>query len=188
MLRNQAMKSLTHHCDANLALHKARLYNTSQRRAVLDLLIFSNTPLSVNEILDKIGVQQKINKVTVYRILTAFKQKGIVREIETPRGILYYEISCEHKPVHPHFNCKFCGMLTCMNPMSPRQIRNLIAGAEHHSVEYVNVNITGTCKQCRTKMPQTTDPAKKGDYECQYSKGHKIISLLPHGEGAVQKK
>jgi Fur family ferric uptake transcriptional regulator len=148
MIDDSGMKTNTEHCDALETLEKTSLYKTPQRIAVLDTLISSSVPLSVNDILKKICTQQKINKVTVYRILTSFKGKGIVREIETARGISYYEISCHHNPVHAHFSCRHCGMLVCLDPLTLSQTWDWFTKPRNFAIDHITINMTGTCHRC----------------------------------------
>ncbi|MCK7467420.1 MAG: transcriptional repressor [Desulfosudis oleivorans] len=44
-----------------------------------------------------------IDKVTVYRILSLFKQHRIIRELASAGGANYFEMATLENPVHPHF-------------------------------------------------------------------------------------
>jgi Fur family transcriptional regulator, ferric uptake regulator len=143
-----SMEEHIEQCDALEILKTSKCNKTPQRLAVLEELIKSSAPLCVNDILTNIGDILKINKVTVYRVLTVFKHVGIIREIETGQGIHFYEMACHHNPVHPHFKCRLCGALTCMSPLTLSQTWDWFAQAKSYSIEHININITGLCKQC----------------------------------------
>jgi Fur family transcriptional regulator, ferric uptake regulator len=137
------------HCDASRTLKQAGLAKTSQRMAVLESLIAAVAPLSVREILEGIRGKLKINRVTVYRILASFKEGGIVREVGTGQGIGYFEMACLHNPIHPHFNCRRCGAVLCLPPLTLSQAWDFLARPSTFSIEAVNVQITGICCLCR---------------------------------------
>jgi Fur family ferric uptake transcriptional regulator len=145
------MERCLEQCDALQILEASKFHKTPQRVAVLNVLINSGAPLSVNDILVQISVHQKINKVTIYRILSSFKCTGIVREIETNQGANFYEMACHHNPVHPHFNCRLCGTLTCMAPLTLSQTWEWFAKPHNHSIDHININITGICSQCQSR-------------------------------------
>ncbi|MCE5282850.1 MAG: transcriptional repressor [Deltaproteobacteria bacterium] len=136
-------------CDPSRTLKKAGLAKTAQRMAVLEKLIGAEAPLSVRHILEEAGKAVKINRVTVYRILTSFKKEGIVREVEAGQGSVYYEMACLHNPIHPHFNCRRCGCLLCMPPLTLSQAWDWFARPNDFTIEAVNVHITGICNHCR---------------------------------------
>jgi Fur family ferric uptake transcriptional regulator len=147
----KSMKERAEPCDALQILKASKLHKTPQRVAVLDALINSGAPLNVNDILNKICVNQKINKVTVYRILSSFKNAGIIREIETGQSTHFYEMACHHNPVHPHFNCCLCGTVACMAPLTLSQTWEWFAKAHSYSIDHININIKGVCDQCQNR-------------------------------------
>jgi Fur family transcriptional regulator, ferric uptake regulator len=149
MITFLSMEEHAEKCDALQILEASKFNKTPQRIAVLDALIKSGAPLCVSDILNKTEANQKINKVTVYRILSCLKHIGIVREIETGQGIHYYEMACQHNPVHPHFNCRLCGTLTCMSPLTLSQTWDWFVKAHNYSIEHININITGLCNRCQ---------------------------------------
>jgi len=137
------------HCDAAQTLERAGLAKTNQRLAVLESLIAAISPLSVRDILEGIRGKLRINKVTVYRILASFKEGGIVREVGGGQGIGYYEMACLHNPIHPHFNCRRCGTVLCMPPLTLSQAWDWFSRPSDFSIESVDVQITGVCNRCR---------------------------------------
>jgi len=143
------MSAQTSHCDVTETLRQAGLARTTQRVAVLERLIAAASPLSVRDILEGIRGTLRINKVTVYRILASFKQGGIVRDVGSCQGIGYFEMACLHNPIHPHFNCRRCGTVLCMSPLTLSQAWDFFARPSDFSIEAVDIQITGVCSRCR---------------------------------------
>jgi Fe2+/Zn2+ uptake regulation proteins len=150
------MVTNSNHKDALLALQKAGLSKTSQRLAVLDILLKATTPLSVNTIRQSLETKASIDKVTVYRILSLFKQHGIIREIASVNGANYFEMATLENPLHPHFSCRNCGAFTCLAPMPFTQEPELILSKDDYSIDHIEINISGLCACCRnTPKPKS---------------------------------
>ena len=137
------------HKDALLILQKAGISKTSQRLAVLDILFKATTPLSVNAIRQALETKANIDKVTVYRILSLFRQRGIIREISSAGGANYFEMATLENPLHPHFSCRNCGAFTCLAPLSFTQAPELILPKDDYSIDHIEINISGLCACCR---------------------------------------
>ncbi len=136
------------HCNAEGTLREAGLSQTGQRVAVLTVMIRAEGPLSAGEILNRADPEQKINRVTVYRILSSFRDSRIIRELPTDRGVKLYEMACRHNPVHPHFYCKACRTTTCLHPVGLSKAARWFAGPEAFRIDDVQVQVTGICRQC----------------------------------------
>jgi len=136
-------------CDVYQSLKDAKLSRTPQRVAVLNILIRSDRPVSAGNILKMMDDRQKINKVTVHRILSCFKKRGIIRKIPTGNGTNYYEMACHHSPVHAHFYCTSCRIMTCLEPLTISQTWNWLARPHNFTIEGINVIITGLCENCQ---------------------------------------
>jgi len=138
------------HCDIHSTLQDAGLSKTLQRVAVLSALIHASIPLCVKDILEQIGLDCRINKVTVYRILDSFKTAGIIREIPTDHGEKFYEMACRHNPLHAHFYCRVCRNLSCLPAaeITGELMKRFRSGKE--SVENIVINLSGVCAGCQT--------------------------------------
>jgi Fe2+ or Zn2+ uptake regulation protein len=136
-------------CDASETLKRAGLAKTAQRIAVLESLIRAEHPLNAGEILAQTAGEASINRVTVYRILSSFRDSGIIREIESGHGISAYEMACTHNPVHPHFRCHNCGNIVCLPPLTLSQAWDWLAQPADFSVERIDVQLIGLCAQCK---------------------------------------
>ena len=140
--------------DALLTLKEAGIAKTSQRLAVLNILLTATMPLSANTIRQNLQTQASIDKVTVYRILSRFKQSGIIREIASAGGANYFEMATLENPLHPHFSCRNCGTFTCLAPLSFTQAPELILPKDDYSIDHIEINISGLCAGCRNATNQ----------------------------------
>ena len=147
----------TKNAEALLTLQKAGISKTSQRLAVLDILLTATTPLSVNTIRQSLETKANIDKVTIYRILSLFRQRGIIREIASAGGANYFEMAALENPLHPHFRCRSCGAFTCLAPLPFTQAQELMLSKDDYSIDHIEINISGLCVCCRN----ATKPQKK---------------------------
>lgn len=137
-------------CDAASSLRRAGLNLTKQRLIVLGMLIDAKRPLTAGHMTEKLNNIHSINKVTVYRTVTTLKEKGIIREIPTGDGVNFYEMACVHNPPHPHFYCRLCKKMTCLEAQDIFGDGDIWKELEASRVETVSISITGLCEQCRS--------------------------------------
>ena len=143
------MKANTEQINTEETLREAGLSKTTQRLAVLTILNHADSPLTANEIFLRLGSTNKVNKVTVYRILASYTQKGIIREFESKQGTHYYERVSPLMPFHPHFICRTCGMMICMTSFVSNEAWEKMIDQYGFSVE--NISIIGLCGLCKCK-------------------------------------
>jgi Fur family ferric uptake transcriptional regulator len=77
---------------------------TKPRLLLLSYLQKTKRPQTILEIAD--ALKKDIDQVTVYRIIDAFKNTGLVRELDLKQGRPLYEIADEHD--HHHVVCLGC--------------------------------------------------------------------------------
>jgi Fe2+ or Zn2+ uptake regulation protein len=130
-------------------LREAGISKTPQRLAVLNILLKSEAPLSVSCVRRLLADKSSIDRVTIYRIISLFKKSGIIREITSPDSNNFIEMATYENPVHPHFSCRSCGELRCLEPLTFSQSHQLISPKENYSVENIEINISGICPGCR---------------------------------------
>jgi len=147
-------------------LQKAGIAGTPQRMAVLKVLQNAAGPLSVGVIRDQLETRTRINKVTIYRIISLFKRQGLIRDVLSVGGAVYFEMATADHPVHPHFNCKSCGALNCLTPLTFSQARQFIDSRDNYSVDHIEINISGLCNGCRpaTKLQKKTIKKRGKDH------------------------
>jgi len=137
--------------DVILALRKAGISRTSQRVAVLSTLFTASQPLSAGAIRQCLKAKISIDKVTVYRILSIFRERGLIREIASAGGTGYFEIMTPENTLHPHFSCRSCGTVTCMPPQSFINMPEWIQAKDDYCIEHIEISVSGLCSGCRNE-------------------------------------
>jgi Fur family ferric uptake transcriptional regulator len=129
-------------------LKRNQLSVTGGRRKILELFINHEGALSHSDIEKKAG--EKFDRVTVYRTLQVFLEKGLIHNIPTPDNSIRYALckdNCSeghHRDDHVHFICNACGNTSCLEDLTVPEIK-LPKG---YSVEQVDVLVSGICKSC----------------------------------------
>jgi Fur family ferric uptake transcriptional regulator len=140
------------HCDYSNFLKASGLGHTPNRHRVLEVIGNNSSPLSAQQIFDTLSRCDNINRVTVYRILELLVDKGLVERINGGgRSFVYGLAPNENHPAHPHFYCKNCGNLECLNTQSLnvdlQHMQRTFAGL----IENVEVRVDGVCKNCLSR-------------------------------------
>ncbi len=132
-------------------LEKYSLKKTAPRNSVLEILSGRNVATSQPELEEILG--KDIDRVTLYRILKTFEEKGIIHKIIDINGTATYAIcqsECsehDHHDEHIHFNCTVCGNVYCLNDMHIPPV-NVPQGFK---VESVSLIVSGTCDKCQNE-------------------------------------
>lgn len=120
---------------------------TSMRILVYDFLSTQNTALSLAEIEQHFA---RADRITIYRTLKTFEEKGIVHSIQenhTTRYKLCNENA--HNDWHLHFYCKICKQTTCKENISFSERR-----AMPFRIDEVRLFAKGICENCLLKCLQ----------------------------------
>src|SRR6476620_2028951 len=131
-------------------LRRKNLSVTDSRRKILSLFLASNDALAHGDIEKKAG--EKFDRVTVYRTLQTFVEKGIIHTIPSSDNSVRYALCKDcteghHHDDHVHFVCSNCKKTICLDDVvSPK-----IDLPEGYVAENVQVVIHGTCKDCNNK-------------------------------------
>jgi Fe2+ or Zn2+ uptake regulation protein len=147
--------------DTLRILQKAGLSKTPQRIAVLNILKNAVVPVNMNSIRQALETKIRIDRVTVYRILSLFKQHMIIREITSTGGANYFELATMENPVHPHFLCRNCEALSCLEPLTFSQASQWLTPTKDYSIEHIEINISGLCASCRNATKLQKKSGKK---------------------------
>ncbi|HVT84809.1 MAG TPA: transcriptional repressor [Chitinophagaceae bacterium] len=130
-------------------LRRNHLSVTGSRKKILGLFISHNGALAHGDIERNAG--EKFDRVTVYRTLQAFVEKGIIHTIPTADNSVRYALckdSCSeghHRDHHIHFVCSNCGNTYCLDDIVTPDIR-LPRGYTADRVEVVAEGICGHCQ------------------------------------------
>ncbi|HWJ91655.1 MAG TPA: transcriptional repressor [Flavisolibacter sp.] len=131
----------------NDILRRKHLSVTDSRKKILSLFLGSHDALAHGDIEKKAG--EKFDRVTVYRTLQTFVEKGIIHTIPTPDNSVRYALCKDcaeghHHDDHVHFVCNNCHKTICLDDVvSPK-----IDLPEGFTAESVQVLINGICRDC----------------------------------------
>jgi Fur family transcriptional regulator, ferric uptake regulator len=130
-------------------LKKNKLSITASREKILNLFLEQAGALAHGDIEKKAG--EKFDRVTVYRTLQAFVEKGIIHTIPTADNSIRYALcknDCEeghHHDHHIHFVCSECRNTYCLDDVVTPNIK-LPKGYTANQIEVV---VEGVCNNCR---------------------------------------
>jgi Fur family ferric uptake transcriptional regulator len=130
-------------------LRTNKLSITDSRKRILSLFYTQKGALSHGDIEKKEG--DRFDRVTIYRTLQTFVDKGVIHIIPTADNSIRYALckdDCEeghHHDHHIHFICTICNHTYCLDEAVTPEIR-LPRG---YSARHVEVVVEGICKDCR---------------------------------------
>jgi len=129
-------------------LKRNQLSVTGSRSRILQLFLEQPGALAHGDIERKAG--EKFDRVTVYRTLQTFVDKGIIHTIPTADNSIRYALCKDecaeghHQDHHIHFVCDNCGNTYCLDDVVTPEI-NLPKG---YNARHSEVVVNGTCKDC----------------------------------------
>ena len=138
----------TDHFEQLLRDHALKV--TQPRLHVLQMIAAKSTAISQPELEKTLGT--KIDRVTLYRALATFEEKGIVHKIFDLQGTATYALcstNCtqqHHHDQHLHFLCSSCNQVFCLDEWelpSPK----IPAG---YQFESLHLHAVGKCPTCAT--------------------------------------
>lgn len=133
-------------CEAISLLEKHKLKITDQRLLALNEMIHTHSFFSANSLYK--NLKNNMDLATVYRMLLIFQKKNMIREVATKDGVRFYELVCVHQSAHPHFLCKQCDTMYCLD-IDVAELTKLKRFAPRFLVEDVSLLLTGICDHCK---------------------------------------
>jgi Fur family transcriptional regulator, ferric uptake regulator len=130
-------------------LKKNQLSVTEGRKQILELFLKSEGALAHADIEKSTG--EIFDRVTVYRTLQTFVDKGIIHHIPTTDNSILYALckdNCEaghHHDNHVHFVCEKCHKTICLEEVTVPIVKLPEGFAPRHSEMVVN----GICEDCK---------------------------------------
>jgi Fur family ferric uptake transcriptional regulator len=130
-------------------LKSSSLSITDGRKKILDIFLSAPNALAHQDI--ELKCKEKFDRVTIYRTLQAFLEKGIIHTIPSSDNITRYALcnddcidSGHHHDNHVHFSCDECGKTICLDETTIPSVR-LPNGFRAHQI---NMIVSGVCKSC----------------------------------------
>ena len=130
-------------------LKRNNLSVTGSREKILSLFFDQQGALAHGDIEKKTG--EKFDRVTVYRTLQTFLEKGIIHSIPTADNSIRYAMCKEdctgghHHDNHVHFICSACGKTICLDNVMIPEVK-LPKGFQPEQIQMV---VTGVCRECQ---------------------------------------
>jgi len=140
---------MCHQCDYTQLLEEEGLSASENRLKVLEIIGSSNSPLSAQDVYAILNRTDDINRVTIYRILDLLVENNILDRLTSGgRSFLYGMAPNEHHPRHPHFYCRNCGNMECLNPESLHLDLHSLERTFPGQIDSVEVRVDGICRTC----------------------------------------
>lgn len=123
---------------------------TAARIAVISCLQKQERPVGIEFIERQVP---DVNKVTLYRMMADFEERGLVESVDLGHGHLDYELT--NRPHHHHLVCKGCGLVEDIYPCEASSC-DLEKEAIKSSKKFAEIipqqqTFFGTCKKCANK-------------------------------------
>ena len=135
----------------NSILKKNQLSVTEPRKTILEMFLNSPGALAHADIEKR--NKENFDRVTIYRTLQSFLNKGIIHSIPSADNAIRYALCKEctedhHHDDHIHFLCRECGNATCLEEV---HIPSIVLPQGFRS-ERIEMVVSGTCKDCRLDL------------------------------------
>jgi Fur family ferric uptake transcriptional regulator len=138
---------------AEQMLRESGLRITHMRMQVIEMLLEAESAISKKEIEDHFDAQ--IDRVTLYRTIKSFEEKGIVHAVADLEGNMRFALcrdTCQeghHHDSHVHFICQTCGVTRCLDDTPIPAIP--VAGKLE--IRHIQVTASGICERCNQPAP-----------------------------------
>lgn len=123
---------------------------TPVRREILKVLMETTSPLSVNEIQERMGLKAGYNLVTLYRGLQLLEEIGIVHKIQLKEGYARFELAEPWLGHHHHLVCNGCGVVLDLPKCDLHGMVEEIRERFGFAVEQHTLDFYGRCPVCQS--------------------------------------
>ena len=133
--------------DENKLLAAHGIKPTANRIIIVKALAEQDCPISMKDLEYNI---LSLDKSSIFRVLTLFKEQHLVHAIEDGEGGVKYELCLSQnieEDEHVHFYCEKCHRTICMHDIQVPVV-DVPDGFELHSSNFL---IKGICPECRDK-------------------------------------
>ena len=130
-------------------LKQSGLSVTESRKKILDLFLETDGALAHADI--EKNTASAFDRVTVYRTLQTFVEKGIIHQIPTTDNSILYALckhNCEqghHHDDHVHFICSNCDKTICLDEVTVPEVKL----PKNFTKQQAAMVVTGICEDCK---------------------------------------
>ena len=120
---------------------------TAMRLLVFDYLLHQKSAVSLNDL--EVNFE-KSDRITLYRTIKTFQEKGLVHQIDDGTTSIKYALcssNCSAQvclDLHLHFYCRQCNKTFCL----PKTRIPEIQLPEQYQAEEINLTVKGLCSNC----------------------------------------
>ena len=127
-------------------LRGAGMRSTSARLTVLQALMGSERPQSHSDLMESLE-PQGWDRATIHRNLNDLSEAGLLRRFDLGDHVWRYEFRPDgEEEQHPHFVCKECGDVRCLEGVEVRLSPRVDKPAPYGLV--TEIQIKGICEDC----------------------------------------
>lgn len=139
--------SMTNTHDCKEELTKASLHITPARIAAMQLFELHDKPVDAQYICNQLQKKLGIDRVTVFRILNIFLEKGLIKKLEFQEGKARYELAS--KEDHHHLICEQCGKIEDITDTIIPSFTAHIEKEQSFLVKRHSLEFFGICSNCQ---------------------------------------
>ncbi len=123
---------------------------TTQRRALVDLLVTVDQPLTIPQLLER---QPGLAQSSAYRNLAVLERAGVVHRIVTSDEFARYELTEDLTHHHHHLICSSCGDVTDFEVSATveQELESALRSVARRTGFHVRthrLDLVGTCARC----------------------------------------
>lgn len=131
-----------------------KLRQTDCREEILEIFLSKNHALAHADI--ETQIVDKFDRVTIYRTLKTFVDKGLIHKVLDDEGGIKYALCKEkcqshdhtHNHDHIHFKCMNCGLTTCLEAV----VIPTVILPEGYQKKEMNLLVQGICASCNKEV------------------------------------
>lgn len=138
------MQTAAHNCSEELK--QADLHVTPARIAAMQLFETHDKPVDAQHIIEHLSKELGVDRVTVFRILNTFTEKGLIRKVEFGEGKARYELNTGE---HHHLICQECGRIESIEDCHIEMFKKEIKEKTGFIVKSHSLEFFGICKNCQ---------------------------------------
>ncbi len=132
--------------DCEKEIQEVNLRVTPARVATLKLFESHDKPVDVLHLTDHLQKDLGIDRVTVFRIINSFVEKGLLKKLEFQEGKARYELN---KGEHHHLICQNCGKIEDVKDTVIPDFEKKIAKKYKFLVKSHSLEFYGFCNDCQ---------------------------------------
>ncbi len=131
--------------DNATQLHAFGIEPTTNRIQILSLFLDAHFPLSAS-VLIRMTREKKIHRATIFRTISLFEERKLVKRIDFMEGEFRYELTT--LPHHHHLICRACGDIQTMEECPVTNVVKRVKRKTGFQTIDHSCELFGVCKKC----------------------------------------